>query len=102
MTGLTQSHLNRNEVLALRGLRLPMVALKALQRASIYCQPAISIEYQEASWCYLIRGVESGGAITQIGAYCGYVDDAGSPLSHYQPAQTMAVNGLHGVVLSPS
>jgi hypothetical protein len=38
----------------------------------------------------------------QIGAYCGYVDDAGSPLSQYQPIQTVAVNGLHAVVLSPS
>lgn len=102
MTGPMQSHLNRNEVLALRGLRLPTVALKGLQRAGIYCQPAISIEYQEASQGYLIRGVESGGAITQIGAYCASVDDAGSPLAHYQPVQTLAVNGLHGVFLSPS
>jgi hypothetical protein len=79
-----------------------MVALKGLQRAGIYCQPAISIEYQEASRCYLIRGFESGGATTQIGAYCGFVDEGGSPLSHYQPVQTPAVNGLHGLVLSPS
>jgi hypothetical protein len=102
MTELKQNRLNRGEVLALRGLRLPRVALHSLQRAGVYCQPTISIELQEATQCYVIRGVESGGAVAPIGAYCGFVDDAGSSLRDVQPVNTVGVNGLHGIALSPS
>jgi hypothetical protein len=94
--------LSRDQVLALRGLRLPSIALKGLQRAGIYCQPAISIQFQQAAQDYAIRGVESGGAVAQIGAYCGFVGDAGSPLPVLQAVHVLGVNGLHGTVLSPS
>lgn len=102
MTKLEHHRLTRDEVLALRGLRLPAVALKALKRAGIYCQPAISIEFQQAAQLYVIRGTESGGAVAQIGAYCGFVDDAGFPLSTLQAVHAIGVNGLHVAVLSPS
>lgn len=101
MTEVIETRLTREEVLALRGLRLPSAALKGLKRAGIYCQPALSIEFQQAAQCYLIRGVESGGAIAQIGAYCGFVDETGSPLPVLQTVHTVGVNGLHGMVLSP-
>ena len=101
MTEVTKTRLTREEVLALRGLRMPSAALKGLTRAGIYCQPAISIEFQQTEQCYLIRGVESGGAIAQIGAYCGFVGDSGSPLPVFQTVHTVGVNGLHGTVLSP-
>jgi hypothetical protein len=102
VTQRKENRLTRDEVLALRGLRLPAVALKGLQRAGIYCQPAISIEFQQATQCYMIRGVESGGAVAPIGAYCGFVGDTGSRLRDLQPVNTVGVNGLHGIVLSPS
>jgi hypothetical protein len=102
MTGLKNLPLNRNEVLALRGLRLPSVALRSLKQAGIFCQPSVSIEYQQGPGRYLIRGVESGGATAEIGAYCGFVDESGSPLSVRQPILTIGVNGLHQAVLSPS
>src|SRR5579859_3645307 len=102
MTEPKHNRLNRGEVLALRGLRSPHVALKSLQRAGIYCQPTISIEFQQATPCYMIRGAESGGAVASIGAYCGFVDDTGSSLRDLQPVNTVGVNGLHGIALSPS
>jgi hypothetical protein len=102
MTETKLTRLNRDEVLALRGLRLPPIALKSLQRAGIYCQPAISIEFQQAAQCYMIRGVESGGAVASIGAYCGFVDGAGSPLPDVPLINTVGVNGLHGAAISPS
>lgn len=92
--------LTRDEVLALRGLRLPSVALRGLQRAGIYCQPAISIHFQTATRSYAIQGVESGGAIPRIGAYCGFVDCAGLPLPNFRSLNSIAANGLHGAVLS--
>ena len=50
----------------------------------------------------MIRGVESGGAVAPIGAYCGFVDDAGFPLPALQPVPAVGVNGLHMAVLSPA
>jgi len=91
--------LSRDEVLALRGLRLPSPALKGLRRAGIYCQPAVSIEFQQAAQCYVIRGVESGGAVPRIGAYCGFVN-GGGPLTTVQNISSLAPNGLHAEVFS--
>lgn len=93
--------LSKVEVLALRGLRLPPMALKGLQRAGVYCQPAISIEFQQQARCYVIRGVESGGAVPGLGAYCGFVNVRGGPLARVQFVATAAVNGFHAAILSP-
>jgi hypothetical protein len=93
--------LNKSEVLALRGLRLPPVALKALQRAGIYCQPMVSIEFQQGADRYLIRGVESGGAVPGCGAYCAFADEHGAPPEIIQPIANVGVNGVHAASLSP-
>ena len=93
--------LNKVEVVALRGLRLPTAALKGLQQAGVYCQPSVSIEFQEQARRYVIRGVESGGAVSRWGAYCAFVDARGGSLHTALPVATIAVNGLHAAILSP-
>ena len=93
--------LNKSEVLALRGLRLPPVALKAMQRAGIYCQPMVSIEFQQGADRYFIRGVESGGAVPGCGAYCAFADEHGAPPEIIQPIANVGVNGVHAASLSP-
>jgi hypothetical protein len=96
-----QSHpINYNQILALRGLRLPAITLKGLQTAGIYCQPAVSIEHQHLARRYVLRGVESGGAVADLGAYCGFVGDDSQPMSWLQRVDSIAVNGVHGVVIS--
>jgi hypothetical protein len=100
MSGPKHNTMTREEIVALRGLRLPSTALKALQRAGIYCQPAISIEFQQLSQQYLIRGVESGGAVARIGAYCGFLDCTAGPRSIPQAGNAIGANGLHAAVLS--
>jgi hypothetical protein len=96
-----QSHpMNHSQILALRGLRLPAITLKSLQAAGIYCQPAVSIEHQHPAGRYVLRGVESGGAVADLGAYCGFVDEDGHPMSWLQRVDNIAVNGVHGVVIS--
>jgi single-strand DNA-binding protein len=42
----TTNRLSREQLLALRGLRLPSAAIKQLQQAGIYCEPSISTEHQ--------------------------------------------------------
>ncbi len=101
MAETKQNRLTSEEVLALRGLRLPATALKALHRSGIYCEPAVSIEHQQLAQRYLIRGVESGGAVAPIGAYCSFVDDVGFSLTALQRVDSVGVNGLHAVVLAP-
>ncbi len=100
MAETKQNRLSREEVLALRGLRLPAAALKSLQRSGIYCEPAVSIEHRQFARRYVIRGVESGGAVASIGLYCGFVGDDGAPLPALQRVDTVGVNGLHAVVIA--
>jgi len=96
-----QSHpINYGQIVALRGLRLPAITLKGLQTAGIYSQPAVSIEHQHLASRYVLRGVESGGAVADLGAYCGFVDEDGQPMSWLQRVDSIAVNGVHGVVIS--
>lgn len=92
---------NRPELLARLGLRLPALALKRLQSAGIFCQPAVSIMYQQRTQSYCLRAVESGGAITELGGYCGFVDEDGNALIWSERVDTLAVNGLHAVMMAP-
>jgi hypothetical protein len=89
------------DVLALRGLRLPTITLKDLRDAGIYCQPSVSIEYQQLAAKYVLRGVEAGGAVVDLGAYCSFVDEAGQPISWLQRVDSIAVNGVHAIVVAP-
>ena len=83
-----QSHpINYGQILALRGLRLPAITFKGLQTAGIYCQPAVSIEHQHLARRYVLPGVESGGAVADLGAYCGFVDEDGQAMSWLQTSR---------------
>lgn len=88
------------EILARRGLRLPGVVLNRLRSAGIYCQPTVSIEHQHVARRYVLRGVESGGAIRDLGAYTSFVDEHGEPLPLLQRVDSIAVNGVHGIVVA--
>jgi hypothetical protein len=88
------------EILARQGLRLPGVILKRLRSAGIYCQPTVSIEHQHVARRYVLRGVESGGAIRDLGAYTSFVDEHGEPLSWLQRVDSIAVNGVHAIAVA--
>ena len=92
--------LNSAQLLALRGLRLAGSVRRRMQATGVYCQPAISIEHQQHANKYVLRGVECGGAVAELGAYCGFVAENGDPISWLQPVHTVAVNGLHAVVVA--
>lgn len=100
--GHLNNPLTRREVVALRGLRLPFVALKQLSKSGIYCQPAVSIEYQHQAERYVILGKESGGAVQDLGAYCGFVSLSGQPIEWLSRTEPLAPNGLHATVVASS
>jgi hypothetical protein len=99
---LAKPQLDTREILARQGLRLPGVILEHLRTAGIYCQPSISIEHQHLAKRYVLRGVESGGAVADLGAYSSFVDEQGNALGWLQRVDSVGVNGVHGVVISPS
>jgi hypothetical protein len=99
-TALEQA-VDPREVLARQGLRLPALTLKHLRNTGIYCQPSISIEHQHLAGRYVLRGVESGGAVADIGAYLSYVGEHGESLSWLQRIDSVGLNGVHAIVIAP-
>jgi hypothetical protein len=95
------ARLTRDQIIALRGLRLPTTVLKQLQQTGIYCEPAVSIEHQSQARKYVIRGVESGGAVAGLGLYVGFAGEDGQPLAWLQRINAVGRNGLHAVVVAP-
>ena len=93
--------LDQREILARQGLRLPALTLKRLRSAGIYCQPSISIEHQHLAKRYILRGVESGGAVADLGAYSSFVAEHGTALGWLQRVDSVGVNGVHAVVVAP-
>ena len=89
------------EVLARQGLRLPQIVLKRLRDAGIYCQPTVSVEHQNLAKKYVLRGVESGGAIADLGAYASFVNERAEALPWLQRVDSMGVNGVHAIVVAP-
>jgi hypothetical protein len=102
MAGLNTVQKTRSGALryALHGLSLRRSVLNALHKRGIYCQPAVSLEHQHLANRYVLRGVESGGAVSDMGRGCGFVAPDGSPLQWLQRIDSMGVNGRHAIYLA--
>jgi len=85
---------------ALHGLALPASVLKALQKRGIYCTPGVSLEHQHLAKRYVLRGVESGGAVSDMGRACAFVSPHGEPLPWLQSLDSIALNGRHAIFLA--
>jgi hypothetical protein len=86
----------------LYGLVLPASVLKSLQKRGIYCTPGISLEHQHLAKRYVLRAVESGGAVSDMGRACAFVAENGTPLPWLQSLNSIAVNGRHAIFLAES
>jgi hypothetical protein len=84
------------------GLRLPRHVLRTLRERGIYAHSAVSVEHQHLAGRYVVRGVESGGAVGDIGHYVTFALDDGQPSEYLHPVESISVNGPHSVVLGPS
>jgi hypothetical protein len=87
---------------AIHGLALAASVLRALQKRGIYCTPGISLEHQHLAKRYVLRGVESGGAVSDMGRACAFVSPEGNPLPWLQSLDSIAVNGRHAIFLAES
>jgi hypothetical protein len=95
----SESALSRH---ALYGLALPASVLRAIQKRGIYCTPGVSLEHQHLAKRYVLRGVESGGAVSDMGRACAFVSPDGHPLPWLQSLDTITVNGRHAIFLAES
>lgn len=85
-----------------RGLVLPRRALRRLAEAGIFAQASVSLEYQQLAKRYVVRGVESGGAVEALGRYVTFCSDHGEPLPWLHPLDGIGVNGVHALVVAAS
>jgi hypothetical protein len=48
-----------------------------------------------------VRGIESGGAVKEIGRYVTLCGPAGEPLTYLHPIDAVGGDGVHAVVIAP-
>jgi hypothetical protein len=84
------------------GIPLPRRAIKILKERGIYAHSLLSIEHQELARAYVLRGLESGGSVTDVGRYVTFAKEDGQKLEYLHPVDAIAVNGLHAVVIAPA
>ena len=71
-----------------------------MKYGGIYAHSQLSVEHQELAKRYVIRGLESGGSVGNVGRYVTFASDNGEPLEYLHPLETIAVNGVQPVVTS--
>jgi hypothetical protein len=83
------------------GLRLSRQVLRVLKEKGIFVQSAITLEHQHLAKRYVVRGLESGGAVADLGRYVTFAQQDGRPIEYLHPVEAIGVNGLHAVVVAP-
>lgn len=85
---------------AAHGLSLHKSVLNALRKRGIYCETGVTIEHQHLAKRYVLRGVESGGSVSDMGRACAFVASDGSSLPWLQRIDSLSVNGRHAVFVA--
>src|SRR5271157_5657217 len=83
------------------GLNLPGRVRRQLREVGILARAEVGLEHQHLARRYVIRGVESGGAIREMGHYVTFSGEDGEPLAYLHPIDAIGVNGVHAVVVAP-
>ena len=94
--------LDKQDSLALRGLTLSRRVLRRLNEVGIFGQSQVSLEHQHLAKRYVVRGIESGGAVKDLGRYVTFCGLEGEPLPYLHPIDAIGVNGVHAVVVAPA
>ncbi len=93
--------LDKQDSLARRGLTLSRRVLRRLDEVCIFVQSQVSLEHQHLAKRYVVRGIESGGAVKDLGRYVTFCGPDGEPLPYLHPIDAIGVNGVHAVVVAP-
>jgi hypothetical protein len=87
---------------ALQRLTLPAAAVQRLRKAGIFCNPGITIEFQQSAKRHVLRGRESGGAVKEFGHYVTFCGDGGERLPWFVRPDSLTANGDHAIVIAPA
>jgi hypothetical protein len=82
------------------GLPLARRAVRMLKDRGIYAHSVVSVEHQQLAQKYVLRGLESGGSVGDVGRYVTFADEDGQTLEYLHPVEAIGVNGVHAVVIS--
>jgi len=82
------------------GLRLAKRVWRSFAEAGIFAPAQVSLEHQHLAQRYVVRGVEAGGAVAQLGHYVTFAGADGEPLGYLHPLDAVGVNGVHAVVVA--
>jgi hypothetical protein len=94
--------MKKNQFIGATGLPLPRRALRVLKDRGVFAQSPVSLEHQHLANRYVVRGVESGGAVGDVGRYVTFAAENGQPLEYLHPVEAIGVNGVHAVVIAPT
>src|SRR5271165_5074859 len=83
------------------GLRLSRQARRVLKERGIFVHSPVSLEHQHLAKRYVARGLESGGAVGDVGRYVTFSQEDGQAIEWLHPVEAIGVNGLHAVVVAP-
>jgi hypothetical protein len=92
---------DKQDFLARRALTLSRRVLRRLNAVGILAQSQVSLEHQHLAKRYVVRGIESGGAVKEIGRYVTFCGPEGEQLPYLHPIDAIGVNGVHAVVVAP-
>jgi hypothetical protein len=92
--------MGRQQFTGAAGLALPRRAVRILKERGIFAHPLVSVEHQQLAQRCVLRGLESGGSVGDVGRYVTFAGEEGQQLEYLHPVQTIGVNGLHAVVIS--
>ncbi len=92
---------DKQEPLARRGVTLSRRMLRRLSDVGIFAHSQVSLEHQHLAKRYVVRGIESGGAVKDLGRYVTFCGLDGEPLPYLHPIDAIGVNGVHAVVVAP-
>jgi len=72
-----------------------------LKERGILAHSPISLEHQHLAKRYVVRGLESGGAVGELGRYVTFTQEDGQPIEWLHRVEAIGVNGLHAIVVAP-
>lgn len=94
--------MKQNRFIGVTGLRLSRQALRVLKDRGIFGHSSVSLEHQHLADRYVVRGLESGGAVGDVGRYVTFAREDGQPIEYLHPVEAIGVNGVHAVVVAPA
>jgi len=83
------------------GLQLSRQALRMLKERGIFAQSAVSLEHQHLAKRYVVRGLESGGAVGDLGRYVTFAQPDGRPIQCLHPVEAIRCQRAHAIVVAP-